>query len=524
MSGDVSYEYGTSASSQNARAYVTGSGNGWGFTIGASYQETDDYTAADGASDDPRYSSGVNQDDEVLNSGMEQSSIDASLQFLTGEQGVFRVNAEVVRTDDIGFPGFNAETSGVEISFPNFDRDKLGLAWASGPVWGLADISISTYYQTVAKEDIFIFDFPGYLSSSFTRSEIDSLGFNVQSIADAGSHHLTFGLDFYRDEVQDEALSETCFGPFCLEPDTSVGVPKSKQTGIGVYVQDRISVSDRFTLHAGLRGDTFDFVSDDDPNYTGEAFDVSDDAVSGNLGLTYAITDNVNLNAVVGRGFRSPNLQERSFTGVEPNTFLFIVQNPNLDSETSLNYELGFKARYDRYFGGLTMFYNDVEDFITFAFLDPDDPRCPVPEQGCGEFQNIAESTIWGIEFDLETIFANWWSVFTTVAYTEGDNDITNEPLSFIPPLKVIVGLRYQQPRWWAEASARIVDRHDRLPAGVDEDPGFTVYDLRAGYDFDFGLGIVASVENLGDKLYNETFNNRPEPGRNLRVSARYRF
>jgi outer membrane receptor protein involved in Fe transport len=394
-------------------------------------------------------------------------------------------------------------------------------------VWGLADISLSTYYQTVDKESVFDFNFPGFVSSSFTRSEIDSLGFNVQSIADAGSHHLTFGLDFYRDKVEDEALEETCFGPFCLEPDTSVAVPKSNQTGIGAYIQDRISASDRVTIHAGLRGDSFDFKSDDDPDYLGDPIDVSDSAVSGNLGLTYAITDNVNLNAVVGRGFRSPNLQERTFTGIEPNTFTLILQNPNLDSEKSLNYEFGFKARYDRYFGGLTVFYNDVEDFITFDFLDPDDPdfdECPDPDAGCGKFRNIAEATIWGIELELETIFAHWWTLFTNLSYTEGDNDITNEPLSLIPPLKAIVGLRYQQPRWWAEASLRAVDRQDRLPTGADASPGYTVYDLRAGYDFDFGLGLIASVENISDKLYAETFNQEPEPGRNLRVSARYRF
>jgi outer membrane receptor protein involved in Fe transport len=143
-------------------------------------------------------------------------------------------------------------------------------------------------------------------------------------------------------------------------------------------------------------------------------------------------------------------------------------------------------------------------------------------------FQNIAKATIWGIELDLETIFADWWSLFTKASYTEGDNDTTGEPLSAIPPLKVIVGLRYQRAKWWSEASARFVDSQDRLPTddprfekGV---PGFTVYDLSGGYDFDFGLGVLASLENVTDKLYAEPFNNRPEPGRNLRVGLRYRI
>jgi outer membrane receptor protein involved in Fe transport len=110
----------------------------------------------------------------------------------------------------------------------------------------------------------------------------------------------------------------------------------------------------------------------------------------------------------------------------------------------------------------------------------------------------------------------------------EGTNDITNEPLSTIPPLKVVLGLRYQRAAWWTEANLRFLDRQTDLP---EDDPffdtgtvGFTVYDLRGGYDFNFGLGFLVALENITDKLYNEPFNNRPEPGRNFRVTARYRF
>jgi hemoglobin/transferrin/lactoferrin receptor protein len=520
ISGDVSYEYGTSSDSQNARAFISGAGSGWGFTLGAVYQEANDYTAASGASEDPRFSDKVNDNDEVYNSGMEQSSFDGSFRIMTGEQGLLRLNAEVVRTKDIGFPGFDPVTSGVDILFPNFDRDKLGASWSSGPMWGLQDFTVGAYYQQVDKESIRNIVVPGFSSENFTRSEIKSLGFNVQSVADVGSHHMVFGLDFYEDRVDDDTLAQTCFGNFCLPESTEVAVPKSQQTGLGLFIQDEIRLSDRFNLHAGLRGDTFDFTSDDDPDYTGEPFDVTDDALSGNLGLTYAVTEEVNLTALIARGFRSPNLQERSFQGIStlPNTF--IVQNPDLESESSLNYEAGFKARYDRYFGGLTVFYNDVKDFITFEFIGQD----PDTGQDLARFANVDEATIWGIELELETIFATWWTLFTNASYTEGDDDITNEPLPLIPPLKAIVGLRFQQPRWWIEGSVRAVDRQDRVPDGVDESPGYTVYDLRAGYDFDFGLGLIASVENITDKLYAETFNQDPEPGRNLRVSARYRF
>ncbi|HOC41673.1 MAG TPA: TonB-dependent receptor [Thermoanaerobaculales bacterium] len=524
VNGDVSYGYGTAADAQQAAAYVSGSGKGFAFQVGASYQEAGDYTAADGAHTDSRYVDYTREDDSVPNSGMDQTSFDGSLRFLTGDQGIFRVNAESVRTNDIGFPGFDPETSGVNILFPNFDRDKLGLAWNSGPLWGLSDVALSTYYQKVDKESVRDIIVPGFSSETFTESVVDSLGFNAQGVADLSRHRLTFGLDFYRDAVDDEALSQICYGPYCMDPTTEVAVPESHQTGLGAYLQDKIRAGDRLTIHAGLRGDTFAFKSENDPDYRGEPFDVTDSDISGNLGVNFAVTPNVDLTALVARGFRSPNLQERSFQGIStlPNTY--IVQNPDLESERSLNYEAGFKVRYDRYFGGFTVFYNDITDFISFEFIGQD----PNTGQDLARFANIEQAEIWGIEFDLETLFAAHWSAFLNYAYLEGTNQITDEPLPTIPPQKIVVGLRYQRASWWAEASARIVDREDELPP--DDPffetgyPGFTVYGVSGGYDFRFGLGLLAAVENPTDKLYSEPFNNRPEPGQNLRVSARYRF
>jgi hemoglobin/transferrin/lactoferrin receptor protein len=302
-------------------------------------------------------------------------------------------------------------------------------------------------------------------------------------------------------------------------------VPESEQRGLGAYVQDGWAVSEAVTLQVGLRGDTFDFVSQDDPDYPGEPFDVTDSAVSGNLGAIWSVTDHVNMTALVARGFRTPNLQERSFTGLATNGEAFILQNPDLDSESSWNYEVGTKVRYDRYSGGLHLFYNDLTDFITLEFLGELDPNIGVE---LAQFANIDKATIWGVEFDLEALFADWWTAFGSIAYIEGDNNVTNQPLPTIPPLKVVLGVRYQRTNWWAEADLRFLDRQTRLP---EDDPffetgttGFTVYDLRGGYDFPCGLGVLVSLENLSDKLYNEPYNNRPEPGRNLRTTLRYRF
>jgi hemoglobin/transferrin/lactoferrin receptor protein len=523
--GNVSYEYGTASDSQHGQAMIRGAGNGMSFHVGASVQDVGNYTAASGAHEDERYTAYTLEDDTVPNSGMKQKNFDGSFSILTGDQGVFKVNAEVVRTEDVGFPGFDPETSGIDISFPKFDRNKLGAAWESGPMGFLDDLTVSAWYQYVDKESIRNFDFGFFTSDSYTRSEIDSIGFNAQGISTFGINHLTYGLDFYQDKLHDTALSESTFTP----PSDAVSVPDSTQRGLGLYIGDRISASEKLTLNVGLRGDTFSFVSDEnDTRYIGEPFDTTDSALSGNLGVIYSLTEHVNLTGLIARGFRTPNIQERSFTGLASTGDTWILQNPDLSPETSWNYEAGFKVRYERYSGGLNFFYNDLTDFIGLEFIDPaTNADCP-PGLDCAQFQNIEKATIQGVELDLEIIFAKWWSVFGTFAYLEGDNKTTGEPLSSIPPWKVIGGVRYQRSAWWAEANVRYVGKQTRLPA---DDPRFetgtepfTVFDLRGGYDFAFGLGILVSLENIFDELYNEPYNNRPEPGRNVRATLRYRF
>jgi len=512
--GDFELGYGTAAEASRAKVAVSGTGRGFSFNVVGSWEDYDSYKAASGAKDDEDFANYVDDDNMVYNSGMEQTSFQGGFRFLTGNTGALKLTLEAVRTKDIGFPGFDP-SSGVDIKFPNFDRDKLGLGWQSGPLWGLDDFIVSTYYQQIDKQSDRNFSFGGFFSNNFTQSLVDSLGFNVQGVKDTGRHHLVFGLDLYQDDVDDTTVAENNFGS-----SNEVAVPDSTQTGLGLFIEDNISLSDAVTLKAGLRGDRFDFDAKEDPDYAGESFDVTDSDVSGNLGVTWGVTENVTLVGLVGRGFRSPNLQERSFTGLATTGDTFILQNPDLSSERSLNFETGFKVRYDRYYGGVSVYYNDLTNFINLEFLGED------PDTGLqlARFANVEDAYVWGIELDLETIFATWWTLSGGINYSEGKNQESNEPLSLISPFKLNLGLKYQRARWWSEIRGRYVAKQDKVPEGIDPSDGFTVFDLRAGYDFAFGLGLIASLENFTDNLYAETYNNRPEPGRNLRLAARYRF
>ncbi len=499
--GSAGYEYGSSANSQRGHVDVNGAGERMTFHLGVSAFEAKDYDTPDG---------------KMPNSGMKQRSFDGNMRFLVSDTGVLRFNLEATQTRDVGFPGYDPATSGIDISFPRFDRLKFSTTYETGPVAGLNGVSLTAYIQAITKESTRNFDFGGFFLDNFTRSEIHSAGLNAQSSADLGTaNHLIFGLDSYRDTLHDDTAESSPFGS-----DTNVAVPDSTQTGIGVFAQDQFDVAPNFQLTVGARGDRYAFVSENDPRYTGAPFDVSQTAASGNVSARYQVTNNVALTALVGRGFRAPNLQERSYFGIATTGDTYILQNPDLKAETSLNYELGFKVRYDRYSGGFNVYRNNVHDFINTVFLGTD------PNTGLqlAQFQNTDRATIEGVEFELQDYLTDRWMAFTSVSYSRGTDDKTGDPIGLIAPLKGVVGVRYQMKRYWGELASRMMARQDRVPQGYQKSPGFATIDVRGGYEFSGGFRLEAAVENAGNVAYREPFNTFLEPGRNFKLAAGYRF
>ena len=505
MNGAVNAEYGSAARSTRGRLDVNGSGEKSTFHLGVTAFEAKNYQSPNG---------------EVPNSGMRQRALEGNVRLLLSDTGVLRLDVQSTQTRDVGFPGYDPKTSGVDIAFPRFDRNKFGATWEQGP-WSVFDtLTVSAYVQKVLKEARRNIQMgPTFYSNNFTRSDIDTWGVNAQSTARFGAHTMIVGTDVYQDTLHDET---TASNPY--SNNNHVAVPDSKQRGIGVFAQDAIALSPRLSLSVGARGDRLTFVSDSDSRYTGTPFDVRETAFSGNTSLLYQATSNVILTALVGRGYRAPNIQERAFFGLASDGTTYIQQNPNLNSEVSLNSEIGFKVRYDRFAGGFNVFHNYVNDFIGLVVIGKD-PR----GLDLAEFQNFKRATIEGAEFELQAFLDKQWTAFGNISYNRGTDDTTGKPLPLVAPLKAVVGVRLQQKSWWSEASARMVARNTRVAQEVDnsgrgETPGFTVFDVRTGLDLATGFVVQAGVSNLLDKAYHEPYNVRLEPGRSLRLSLGYRF
>jgi len=501
--------------------------------VSGTKRDADDFEAPDG---------------EVVNSEAESIDVSADLDLRLAPGHRLGVQLQRFEGEDIGLPG----AAGVfSASFPFTDRDKASVEYRGDGIPGLGSLTVEAYVQDQEENFTTVLDLPPIEAGPFNLlvdsrtervSDVLTVGWGARGETRAGdSHRLTYGIDFFRDEVDEERREETVTvreptfpGPPPSEEteiDTAPTTPEGSFQGVGVYLQDEIEAG-RWRVVPGIRFDRFDIDTErlERPEGDVPAEEIQEEALTGSLGVLFRATDHLKLAVNAGRGFRTPNLIERFFFGPGSQGGL-TVPNPDLDDETSLNVDLGFRLRFPSLRASATYFHNRIDDFVTFraATFEGDSTFGGQP---VSQVQNVGEVRLQGVELSAEYLLATAWSrwlLFANASYTDGEDLETDEPL-FVPPAKVVVGLRWSDhgERFSALVSARAVDRQDDVPAGFDEVPGFAVFDLRGSLDLaawvDQDVVLQIGIENLTDKLYREPFNAAFSPGRSFETTLRMGF
>lgn len=382
--------------------------------------------------------------------------------------------------------------------------------------------------------------------------EFDSVG--LTSSADLEFDALvpqtvTFGVDYYQDES-----SATRNG----EPRPQF--PDAEQEVTGVFIQDEMRLTDRWSLLPGIRHDRYESQSN-----IGEADDVQESETSLRLGSVYRFTEWFTGYVNYGEAFRAPNLLENFVAGTHflGNEFR---PNPELRPENAENKEVGLRFDFDlpaeagELGFGAAYFDNDVEDFIETAVVVetegpfPPPPQClpPNPQPGCinennpmappifiGGFTtnlNLPEAQIDGWEFAADY---GWGPVFAELSYSRirGENKETGEPLLNIPAdtLKGNLGLQWGGIRTGLRVTRASnqgrVPENDDPESGVFTIPpteGYTVFDIYAtwrpaGGLLD-GMRLDVGIDNLTDRNYRRHLAAIDAAGRNARIQVGYQF
>ncbi|TWR30639.1 TonB-dependent receptor [Mucilaginibacter pallidiroseus] len=176
-------------------------------------------------------------------------------------------------------------------------------------------------------------------------------------------------------------------------------------------------------------------------------FDHNYHGVSGSLGLTYNINEQMMLKANIARGYRAPNITEIGSNGLDPGAHIVYLGNRSFVPEFSLQQDVGFIAYLKNFDVMLELFNNNIENYIYQSRLDDENgnPVIIVPGNTTYQYQQ-SKARLYGAEFtfNLHPQGAKWLELNNSLAYVVGLNknkallEQSNgaaKYLPFIPPL-----------------------------------------------------------------------------------------
>lgn len=418
-------------------------------------------------------------------------------------------------------------------------RTRLSLAYGYSGDLGFADqIQTTLYSQRSETQQVTNEDRTTPTGAAQTRNRAsffdqDIDGAYVQfgkSIEIGASQHLfTYGADYYKTNnagLRNGGTFDSTGTPVPeFSPLPTRDFPPTEVEQVAVFLQDEISFLDgRLLVSPGVRYDSFDADATADPIYlSGNPAsplpeDYDDAEVTAKIGAVYSFTDTVSAYARFSEGFRAPpyddvNVGFSNFIGGYKT-----ISNPDLQSEQSTGIELGVRLQGRTGNVSVAAFQNDYENFIeSFAIAPKFLATGGIdPADGLLAFQSInrAEVDIRGAELSgtLELGAFNETlagvSVRASIAYADGEDKDSGEPINSIEPLTGVLGLSYtaRSDRWGGDLIWTLVDGKDESDIDANNPrlatDGYGLVDLLAYVNFTDRVRVNVGLFNLGDKSY----------------------
>ena len=212
----------------------------------------------------------------------------------------------------------------------------------------------------------------------------------------------------------DSDFSVQTFPFFIPPPAPQFTIVRHENTAWAAFGQVAYDVTDNATLTAGVR-----YTDDDKEMSTGitpnpqEPVSVSDEQVSWDVSLMYALNDGWNLYGRVASGFRAPSIQGRNIAFLDPNPLSIA------ESETILSYELGFKSLLagDRVRLNGAVYYYTIDDMQLSAIGGNTNSNVLVnADKGIGT----------GVDLDTEIVLTDNFVLTFGASYNDTEIDDPN--------------------------------------------------------------------------------------------------
>lgn len=349
-------------------------------------------------------------------------------------------------------------------------------------------------------------------------------------------HYLVYGVSFSNKDIKNTNEEYNTVG----SDQTLYYMPNASETRYGLFVQDEIGFGN-FIITPGLRFDHFetspgDTSANPSGNPASEYKDYSDSALTARLGSIYKLNDNHRIFAQVSQGFRAPDFQELYYSFGNPRHGYINKPNPNLKSEESISYELGWRYNSEQVKNEISLFYSDFDNFIDRQIVSGSIRTRDAVFQSI----NIDKATIKGVEFSNQLSWNGFmpidgFSSHIAAAYTEGE-DAQSNPLNSVSPWNTVFGVRYDSiDNWGAAVNLNYTAKKKSRDISGETPPigAATVVDLTAYYQPIRDLTLRAGIFNATNEEYYDwntarsltsEDKSKTQPKRHFAITAKYEF
>ncbi len=388
----------------------------------------------------------------------------------------------------------------------------------------------------------------------------ESKGLNIQFRSDSNSsgvnHNFTYGVDYsttFNTRPRNKITTQS--GATTIEniKDTA----DADTIKYGLYLQDAVTFdkAERIELIAGIRYDRYEIDAQSDSAYkntadgvgaVNPAVDLDNSTFNPSLALIYNLSPELSAFGKYSTAFRSPTHSELNTAHGNRYYGYYYLSNPDLEPETSQNYEFGLKGDYSKFDFSLVSFISKYDDLIDVDVNNSGVDCIALIGSPCSVYQanNVAEAEIWGIELNSEYNFnedKTGFSLISSLAYNYGDDTSGTEDkeLTSIEPFKAILGLRYTDTnnKWSTELTNTYVG-DARTTDALDDNPSesYSVLDLTSVFNVSERLSVDLGIFNLNDTRYFNystvksqsssaaDVNRFSEPGRNVKAGFKFIF
>jgi iron complex outermembrane recepter protein len=247
------------------------------------------------------------------------------------------------------------------------------------------------------------------------------------------------------------------------------------------------------------------------------------------LGLNRSLGQSVQLGIQVARSHRIPSIEELFADAAHIAASRYEIGNPSLGNE--IGYGLDLFADYTGSGSRvhLALFANRISNYIRLQPLGMTDPVRGLPVL---EYTG-SDALLAGGEFQLlQQVSRNLqWHVNADYTYGSELSVGEKQPLPFMPPLRLAVGIEYDTGRWWSRARVRHALSQERTAPDEAATDAYTLTHLATGLKL--GSSHVHTMTLSVDNLFNVTWRDHlsrieqrdiPMMGRNIRLSYRITF